>query len=147
MQDNLNEIISFGRQCEQEINNLILDVKNEIRTSKNKAFKEILVPLEETHQLLSFFKQATRDDVHIARILKSSPVPIAGEIIPPGYGQRPPMPLQEVENRLSKVEQKLEEMENKTDGPKKKSEYLLKGIGLAKDLAILIGKAKEYAGL
>ena len=91
MLDELDEIIALGREWEEGIGSLISDVKNEIRSSNDEDFKKILESLQETRQLLSYFKLATRDDIHLARIRKGPPVIVAGEIVPPGYGQTPPL--------------------------------------------------------
>ena len=146
MSDKFDEIISLGREWEGKTSKLISNLKDEIRDSDDEDFEKILRFLEETYQLLPHFKLATRDDVYLARILKGPPVLIAGEIIPPSYGQRPTVSIQDIENRLSQLEEKFEEMKDETDKSKKKSEYLFKAIGYAKDLSILIEKVKEYIG-
>ena len=153
MSDKLDEIISLGQQWEEGLSELISDLKNEIRNSNDKDFKKILESLEETSELLSYFKLATRDDVLLARVLKGSPVIMAGEIFPSSYGQSSTLSVSDIESRLSQVEKELEEMKEKvekmeenTDTPKKKSEHLSKGIQYAKDLFILIEKVKDYIG-
>ena len=153
MPKKFDEIVALGREWEEGISGLILDLKNEISDSDDEDFKKILGFLEETYQLLRHFKLATRGDVFWARIRKDGPVFVAGEIIPPPYhgrGDESPT-VQDIEKGLSETKKELEEMkdkikelEDKIDKPKKKSDYLSKGIGYAKDLVALIKEVKDF---
>ena len=153
MPNELDGIIGLGKEWEEGLGELISDLKNEVVNSDDDDFKEILGTLEGTHELLSYFKLATRDDVWLAHMCKRSPVVVAGEITPPGYGQEPPVSIEDVEKKASQTQQELEELrsrikkiEDKIDQPKKKYEYVSKGVGLMKDLFIIFDKVKDYIG-